>query len=256
MNRLATMQELIRYLDATITPPADEAVAWRTLRALFNTRAPQPVSAAFLELQDAFLQNEIAQKGIVDTRGWPRIALWQGDIVRLKAGAIVNAANSALLGCFLPNHACIDNAIHTYAGVQLRLECVEIMRKQGHPEPSGQAKLTRAYNLPADYVLHTVGPIIASGVPNASQVQQLADCYRHCLQLAQENGIRSVAFCGISTGEFRYPKAEAAEIAIRTVRDSLAQYADMRVIFNVFSAQDREIYARLLAAEQEEFLIE
>ena len=150
----------------------------------------------------------------------PRIILWQGDITRLDADAIVNAANSQLLGCFRPGHNCIDNVIHSAAGLQLREECAEIMRRQGHEEPTGQAKITGGYNLPAKYVLHTVGPIIMERVTE-EDCELLASCYRSCLKLAEENSLKSVAFCCISTGVFRFPKEEAARIAVSTVRESL-----------------------------------
>ena len=186
-----------------------------------NIRPPQAETAEFLALQDQFLQQEVAEKGVVLladlTPVQPQIYLWQGDITRLKVGAIVNAANSQLLGCFHPLHACIDNAIHSQAGVQLRLACAELMAKQGHLEPTGQAKITPAFNLPSAYVLHTVGPII-SGALSAKDCELLASCYRSCLELAKQHGIDSVAFCCISTGEFRFPNREAAEIAVKTVK--------------------------------------
>ena len=172
--------------------------------------------------------------------------LWQGDITKLSCGAIVNAANSGLTGCYVPNHACIDNCIHTYAGVQLRLDCAEIMEKQGHEEPTGQAKLTRAYNLPCSFVLHTVGPIV-TGEPTKEDEQLLASCYRSCLSLAEENGVKSIAFCCISTGVFHFPNERAAEIAIDTVRQYKSETgSEMKVIFNVFKDLDKEIYERLL----------
>ena len=172
--------------------------------------------------------------------------LWQGDITKLSCGAIVNAANSGLTGCYVPNHACIDNCIHTYAGVQLRLDCAEIMEKQGHEEPTGQAKLTRAYNLPCSFVLHTVGPIV-TGEPTKEDEQLLTSCYRSCLSLAEENGVKSIAFCSISTGVFHFPNERAAEIAIDTVRQYKSETgSEMKVIFNVFKDLDKEIYERLL----------
>ncbi len=224
----------------------------RLLRALMNVREPKPVDAEFLRVQDRFLQEEARQKGIVDVAELPatkadsRIALWQGDITRLKADAIVNAANSAMLGCFVPCHGCIDNAIHSAAGVQLRNECAEIMRQQGHPEPTGSAKITGAYNLPSKHVLHTVGPII-SGRLTEKDCADLASCYRSCLELSEANGLKSVAFCCISTGEFHFPNQTAAEIAVSTVSDYLnGQTAIERVVFNVFKDADYEIYKGLL----------
>ena len=211
-----------------------------------NIRPPLPIGEDFLTVQDAYLREETAQKGVTDITKLkpvePGIYLWQGDITTLKCGAVVNAANSGLTGCYVPCHGCIDNAIHTFAGVRLRLACDEIMKKQGYEEPTGQAKITPAYNLPCDYVLHTVGPIINGGVTEKDR-ELLASCYRSCLELAQENKIGSVAFCCISTGEFHFPNEEAAEIAVKTVK----QYrGDTEVIFNVFKYEDYKIYRELL----------
>ncbi len=173
------------------------------------------------------------------------IFLWRGDITRLKVGAIVNAANSAMQGCFYPNHGCIDNAIHTFAGVQLRQDCAAIMQAQGTPEETGKAKITRAYNLPSDYVLHTVGPIITGELTQHDR-DLLRDCYRSCLELAEENSIESVAFCCISTGEFHFPNDEAAKIAVETVREFLQKNKEIKVIFNVFKELDEQLYRSLL----------
>ena len=244
-----TLDYLIRYLDPTIDLPTSTTEKRQLLRALMNIRPPQAETAEFLALQDEFLQQEVKQKGIVTlselTEIQPQIYLWQGDITRLKVGAIVNAANSQLLGCFHPLHACIDNAIHSQAGVQLRLACAELMAKQGYLEPTGQAKITPAFNLPSDYVLHTVGPII-NGALSAKDGELLADCYRSCLELARQHGIESVAFCCISTGEFRFPNQPAAEIAVRTVKAFLTDNPQMKVVFNVFKNVDWEIYWALL----------
>lgn len=192
----------------------------RLLRALFNVRAPAPVSQEFLDVQDAYLKEATAEKGVTDyhtlTPVRKGIWIWQGDITTLACGAIVNAANSQMLGCFNPGHGCIDNIIHTYAGVELRLRMNDIMREQGHEEPVGRAKITPAYNLPCRYVLHTVGPCLES-LPTKQDEELLADCYRSCLSLAAENGVDSVAFCCISTGVFHFPNRRAAEIAIREV---------------------------------------
>ena len=191
-------------------------------------RPPMPLDPEFLAEQDALLSAETAEKGVVDgdalvpTQADPRLVLWQGDITRLWADAIVNAANSALLGCFHPCHGCIDNAIHSAAGLQLRDECFRLMEAQGYPEPNGRAKLTGGYNLPARHVLHTVGPIVRGRVTQRDR-EELASCYRACLELAAERGLHSVAFCCISTGEFHFPNQEAAEIAVRTVREFLEQ---------------------------------
>lgn len=176
--------------------------------------------------------------------------MWQGDITTLRCDAIVNAANSGMTGCYVPNHRCIDNAIHTYAGVQLRTACAKIMKKQGHEEPTGQAKITPAFNLPCDYVLHTVGPIITGRVTQEDR-DLLASCYRSCLELAAEYQLESVAFCCISTGEFHFPNALAAEIAVETVKAFLSRETSVKkVIFNVFKDMNKEIYTRLLRADQ------
>lgn len=250
---LAEMPEYRRQAEAF---PGDDAAQRRLLRSLMNVRPPMPLDPEFLAVQDAFLSAEREAKGVVDgaallpTAADPRLALWQGDITRLRADAIVDADNAALLGCFAPCHGCIDNAIHSAAGLQLRDECAAIMRAQGHPEPAGRAKLTKGYNLPARYVLHTVGPIVGRWVTWKDR-RELAACYRSCLELAAEQGFRSVAFCCISTGEFHFPNQEAAEIAVKTVRDVLdRQTASIeRVIFNVFKDLDAGIYRRLLGPD-------
>ncbi len=238
------LREELRYRDLPI--PGDETGQRRLLRSLMNVRPPRPVGEEFLAVQDAYLQGETARKGVTDladlTPVEPGVYLWQGDITTLKCGAIVNAANSGMTGCYAPCHGCIDNAIHTYAGVQLRLACAALMEKQGREEPAGRAKLTPAFNLPCDYVLHTVGPIVSGGVTHRDRAL-LASCYRACLELAQRNKIKSVAFCCISTGEFHFPNDEAAKIAVDTVR----QYrGDTEVIFNVFKDVDAQIYRGLL----------
>lgn len=226
----------------------------RYLRSLMNVRPPLPVSAEFLSVQDAYLSERLVERGVTRfqdlTPVQPGLYLWRGDITTLAADTIVNAANSGMLGCFVPCHGCIDNAIHSAAGLQLRDACAEIMRAQGHPEPAGRAKLTRAYNLPARYVLHTVGPIVGRWVTWKDR-RELAACYRSCLALAAEHGLRSVAFCCISTGEFHFPNQEAAEIAVRTVREFLEQQTTSveRVIFNVFKDLDAAIYRRLLGPD-------
>ena len=170
----------------------------------------------------------------------------QGDITTLEVDAIVNAANSALLGCFVPLHACIDNAIHSAAGLQLRDACNKIMQQQGHSEPTGKAKLTPAYNLPSKFVIHTVGPIIShSGNPTDKEENLLADCYENCLKISVENNLQSIAFCCISTGEFHFPNCRAAEIAVEVVRKFLAEN-NLVVVFNVFKDLDLKIYRELL----------
>jgi len=216
-------------------------------RALRNVRWPKPLSEEFMRLQDEELQAQLQEKGVVELNACgdainrvatnKQLLVWQGDITRLKVDAIVNAANSQMLGCFHPLHKCIDNAIHSAAGVQL------------HEEPTGQAKITKAYNLPCKYVIHTVGPIIPTGIPNPLQKEQLASCYRSIMQLADENHLESVAFCCISTGEFRFPNQLAAEIAVQTVKDYLTEHPDCsvkQVVFNVFKDVDKGIYQQIL----------
>ena len=232
----------------TIPPSPEEQ--WRLLRSLFNIRPPRPVSEAFLQVQDAYLQEETARKGIVDWADLPPveegIALWRGDITTLRIDGIVKAANSQLLGCFCPCHGCIDNAIHTYAGVQLRLACAELMARQGEEEPVGRAKITPGFNLPCRYVLHTVGPYVVGPLTEGHR-RQLADCYRACLALAEERGLRSLAFCCISTGEFHFPAEAAAEIAVETVRAHRAlSKRPLEVVFNVFTERDLALYRRRL----------
>lgn len=251
-RRIWLIRELLKEQKeyAGVEIPAQEQEQKRLLRSLCNVRPPRPVSSEFLEVQDAYLQEETRRKGIVrpeDTQEMRKgIRLWQGDITRLAADAIVNAANSQMLGCFIPCHGCIDNAIHTAAGLQLRLECARIMGQQGREEPTGRAKITKAYNLPCRYVLHTVGPIIYGSVTSEDR-QMLASCYRSCLELAKRYDLESVAFCCISTGEFRFPNELAAEIAVSTAEEFLREEEGrMEVIFNVFKDKDYEIYRRLL----------
>lgn len=230
--------------------PAGQPDKRRLLRSLMNVRPPVPASEEFLKVQDAYLQERHAERGVTEpenlTPVQPGIYLWQGDITTLAADAIVNAANSRMLGCFVPCHGCIDNAIHTYAGIQLRMECARIMAGQRKEEATGKAKITKAYNLPCRYVLHTVGPIIY-GTVTKTDCELLAGCYRSCLKLAAAYGLKSVAFCCISTGEFHFPNELAAEIAIQTVRTWQQQNSNrIEVIFNVFKDSDYEIYKRLL----------
>lgn len=214
----ALLKEQPQY--SKIEIPSSEQEQKILLRSLFNIRMPLPATDEFLTIQDTYLQDEVRQKGITSVSDLqplqPGVYLWQGDITTLKCDAVVNAANSRLLGCFCPNHGCTDNAIHTFAGVQLRLACAELMEKQGHEEETGKAKITFAYNLPCRYVLHTVGPIIR-GRLTRRDCDLLASCYRSCLEAAEQNCLKNIAFCCISTGEFRFPNDKAAEIAIRTV---------------------------------------
>lgn len=237
----------------TMEIPRDTVRQCQLLRGLMNVRHPGVAAPEFLQMQDDYLQYETAAKGITDladlTPLQPGLYLWQGDITTLRCDAIVNAANSGMTGCYIPNHRCIDNAIHTFAGVELRQYCAQLMERQGHPEPTGQAKITPAFNLPCKYILHTVGPIIDRRVTGEDQAL-LASCYRSCLKLAAENGLESVAFCCISTGEFHFPDELAAEIAVQTVKDFLAGQTSVRkVIFNVYKDLDKEIYAKLLRAD-------
>ncbi len=253
MNRLDYLIDYLvkednRYSELEIPESIEEK---RDLfRALRNVREPKPISEEFLRLQDEELQVQLQEKGIVELPNMP-IQIWQGDITHLKVDAIVNAANSQMLGCFHPLHKCIDNAIHSAAGVQLREECHQMMLQQGHEEPTGQAKITNAYNLPCRYVIHTVGPIIPTGIPTPMQKEQLASCYRSIMQLSDENCLESVAFCCISTGEFHFPNGLAAEIAVKTVKDFLVEHPECsikQVIFNVFKDVDKRIYEEILKA--------
>lgn len=223
------------------------------LRSLMNVRPPAPVSGEFLKVQDAYLSGRLAERGVTKLQDLtpvrPGLYLWRGDITTLAADAVVNAANSRMLGCFVPCHNCIDNAVHTYAGVQLRMECSELMKRQGLQEETGKAKITKAYNLPCRCVLHTVGPIICGEVTRAD-CELLAGCYRSCMDLAAKHGLCSVAFCCISTGEFRFPNELAAQVAIHTVTEWQQQNPNkIEVIFNVFKELDYDIYERLLRAD-------
>lgn len=244
------LAELPQYKNMKLPEDAEEQ-KW-LLRSLMNIRTPRPISDEFLKVQDEYLGEEVAQKGVVDADTLPvspinsRLVLWRGDITTLKADAIVNAANSALRGCFVPCHSCVDNIIHSVSGIQLRLTCDALMNEQGYDEPTGRAKITPAYNLPCSYVLHTVGPIV-SGILTKKHCEQLAGCYRSCLKLASEHRLRSVAFCCISTGEFHFPRKKAAEIAVQTTEAFLKTDAQIeRVIFNVFKQEDYDIYKALL----------
>ena len=251
-RRLFLIDTLLSERGERIEIPTDEYNHKRLLRLLFNIRMPKPVTNDFLQIQDAYLQEENRRKGITDIADLETIQkgifLWQGDITTLKCDAIVNAANSQMLGCFSPCHGCIDNVIHTYAGVQLRCKCNEIMTEQGFDEPTGQAKITSAYNLPCEYIIHTVGPIVG-GALTKEDCELLKSCYLSCLKLAEENGCRSIAFCCISTGVFGFPQKEAAEIAVNTVKEYQKEH-EIEVIFNVFKDSDKQIYRELLSADQ------
>lgn len=235
-----------------LSVPSDSEGQKQLLRELMNIRPPRKCSREFLEIQDSYLTAETAAKGITDfselTPLKEALYLWQGDITTLRCDAIVNAANSGMTGCYVPGHRCIDNCIHTFAGVQLRSACARLMAQQGHEEPTGQAKLTPAFNLPCRYVLHTVGPIVTGRV-TARDRALLASCYCACLTKAAEAGLESIAFCCISTGVFCFPNEDAAEIAVQTVKEFLQTPTTIKkVIFNVFKDLDKEIYTRLLTA--------
>lgn len=246
------LDSLINYLlserNEKIEIPEDENDKFRLYRSLVNIRPPFKADEEFLQAEDEFLSENTARKGVTDiadlTPVEDKIYLWKGDITTLKCGAIVNAANSGLTGCYQPCHNCIDNCIHTFAGVRLRYKCAEIMKKQGFSKPTGQAKITPAYNLPCDFVIHTVGPIV-NGRLNAEHCRLLESCYKSCLEIAVKNEIQSIAFCCISTGVFGFPRNEAAKIAVQTVREFLKNH-EIKVIFNVFLEEDHEIYKRLL----------
>ncbi len=254
-RRLMLIHALLREQSLRTDVPKDAPAQRRLLRALMNVRPAQEAGADVLCVQDDYLREETRQKGITDLSALrpvspkdPDLYLWRGDITTLRCDAIVNAANSALLGCFCPNHGCIDNAIHTYAGIQLRLACAQIMAQQGHEEPPGQVKVTPGFNLPCRYVFHTVGPIVC-GAPTATDCALLASCYRACLQEADRLKLGSLAFCCISTGEFRFPPDQAARIALETVRAYRAQTSsNIKVIFNVFKESDETLYRALLGA--------
>lgn len=260
-----TRSENLRYILRALLDERAEYADWQIpdslteqqtmMRTLLNVRPPYPAGEDFLKAQDMELQRQSADKGIValsdivPCRKDGRLYLWQGDITRLQADAVVNAANSALLGCFAPMHRCIDNAIHSAAGVQLRLACDRLMQAQGYPEPTGRAKITDGYNLPARYVLHTVGPIVRNAEPTRRQERELADCYNSCLALADVHCLQSIAFCCISTGEFGFPQRRAAEIAVDAVRGYLNITENTTIntiIFDVFSQEDYSIYREIL----------
>lgn len=265
MTRSEKVSWLIRELKKenpgyeVIREPMNETEKRRLLRSLMNVRWPGRVSPEFLQVQDELLREELEEKGIVSAEDLPvirqeypctaiknddRIVLWRGDITTLAVDAIVNAANSQMLGCFVPCHGCIDNAIHSAAGVQLRNECAELMEAQGHEEPVGKAKITGGYNLPARHVVHTVGPVVGVQVTE-KQKEELASCYRSCLKLAEKSGLKSVAFCCISTGEFHFPGKLAARIAVETIDRYLSGSRLERVIIDVFKEEDLHIYQKI-----------
>lgn len=249
-----TLPYLIDYLLSErgdlgkIEVPADDTNQFKLYRSLVNIRPAIQADDSFLMAEDEYLKVLIAEKGITDIADLTPIEngiyLWKGDITTLKCGVIVNAANSGMTGCWQPCHSCIDNCIHTFAGVRLRYKCAQIIRAQGHEEPTGSAKITPAYNLPCDYVIHTVGPIV-EGRLTQTHCDLLERSYRSCLTLAVQNQIKHIAFCCISTGVFGFPQDRAAEIAVRTIR-AFQKHHDIEVIFNVFSEKDHELYRKLL----------
>lgn len=248
MDRLENLKNIIMYLMADVHVshqiPSTLEERQRMMQALMNVWEPHLIAEDFLMKQDVELQMQREDKGVVKVHD-EGLTIWQGDITRLKVDAIVNAANAQALGCWAPLHNCIDNCIHSAAGIQLRKECADKM--QGRLLATGDAFITQGYNLPARYVIHTVGPIIPDGVPTKEQEEQLAQCYRSCLDLAEQNGLESIAFCCISTGVFHFPNEQAAKIAIETVK-SYPQHALKTIVFNVFLDKDRDIYQQLLGA--------
>ena len=257
-----TQQERLRYLveglvaeykekhNEHIDIPMNEAEQFNLFRALCNIRPAGSMPAEWMKVQDEYLNELAREKGIVTINDMekraPQIYLWQGDITRLSVDAIVNAANNQLLGCFAPNHRCIDNTIHTFAGIELRMACSRMIEYMDMPEKTGVARKTYGFNLPAKHVIHTVGPIIYDSLTDIER-EQLASCYRSCLELANAYSLQSIAFCCISTGEFRFPNEEAAQIAIDTVRTYLKETnSKIQVVFNVFKDIDYDIYDKLL----------
>ena len=242
------LNEKTEYFNMEI--PENTTEQRRLLRSLMNVRMPKKIDSEFLDIQNQYLQEINREKQVVSIDGIrevkPDIYLWKGDITRLKVGAIVNAANSGMTGCYQPCHNCIDNCIHTYAGIQLRNYCSRIMENQGHEEPTGQAKITPAFNLPCDYVIHTVGPIVRERLVPDNE-EKLKSCYKSCLKIADENNVESIAFCCISTGVFGFPNQRAAEIAIETVMNyKRTTNSEIKVIFNVFKEEDEKLYRKLL----------
>ena len=246
IDRLLSERDDLGY----VRIPDDREEQRDLLRSLMNVRPPGDADEEFLRIQDEYLSEVIRSRGITDENDIPEvepgIKLWRGDITLLSCGAIVNAANSGMTGCYVPCHACIDNCIHTYAGIQLRRDCGKLMRDQGHEEPVGLAKVTDAYNLPCRKVIHTVGPAIEGKLTEHDR-ELLRSCYVSCLEAAEEAGLKSIAFCCISTGVFRFPPEEAARIAVGTVREHLKEHDHpLEVIFNVFSENDERIYRKIL----------
>ncbi|MCH3950935.1 MAG: protein-ADP-ribose hydrolase [Acidaminococcus sp.] len=251
-------KEIPEYSELSVPKDPDEA--FKLFRALCNVRMPRKVSDKFLAVQDAYLRTLTSEKGITDSADLQpstvdsRLYVWQGDITTLRCDAIVNAANSQMLGCFRPLHNCIDNMIHTMAGVELRIECdrqMDALRKKygkDYEQPVSVPMVTPGYNLPAKYVIHVVGPIVMGSLQE-SHKQKLADCYTHCLEAADAHGCESIAFCCISTGVFMFSADAAAGIAVKTVKEYLNAHPDSkikRVVFNVFKDRDFALYKNLL----------
>ena len=245
-NRLENLKAIIQYLmtELHVSHQIPDTLEGRQtmMRALMNVWIPKPIDTAFLAAQDTELQMQREEKGVAAPIG-EGLQIWQGDITRLKVDAIVNAANARALGCWLPLHNCIDNCIHSAAGIQLRKECADIM--QGRLLDTGDVIITQGYNLPAKHVIHTVGPIIEDGWPTKQQKEQLSQCYRSCLDLAKKHQLQSIAFCCISTGVFHFPNELAAEIAVKTVKEYPIHLLKT-IVFNVFLDKDRDIYQRLV----------
>ena len=252
-RRLYLIQSLLNENPRTarFKIPKTQAEQEKMLRALFNTRLARPITPEFEQIQDEYLTEVLAQKKITTLKDLTPVAdniyLWQGDITTLKVDAIVNAANRMMLGCYRPNCNCIDNAIHTFAGIQLRNECYQVMQNVGRFVKVAQVLPTKAYNLPSKYVLHVAGPYVKNKLLTPEYEEQLAQAYYNCLKMAHDNDLKSLAFCCISTGEFGFPNERAAQIAIKTVKDFLVQTeTQLQVVFNVFKDEDLEIYQKLL----------
>ena len=267
MSNSKTQEERLNYLVEEFKADSDEYKDLQTsksieekrriLRSLMNIRMPKEISSEILKVQDEYLSERAVEKGIVHLPDIPVIrdglSIWQGDITRLSVDAIVNAANSQMLGCFVPMHTCIDNCIHTFAGVQMRAECNRQMNElrirygRDYEQPTAVPMLTDAYNLPAKKVVHIVGPIVQYKLTPGLE-KDLADCYKNTLDMCADNGLKSVAFCCISTGVFHFPNKRAAEIAVETVSEWLRSNSGKveRVIFNVFKDEDKTIYEKLI----------
>lgn len=232
--------------------PEDEQEQKDMLRGLMNIRMPDPISEEFLKIQDEYLTAENQAAGIVTiddlkpVKSDDRIYIWQGDMSRLAIDAVTLPANSGFTGCYQWLHSCLDNILGSKAGVELRLCCNDIITKQGYPEPTGQAKITPGFNLPSKYIIHTVGPIVQGRLKKEHE-DLLASCYRSILELADQNDVKTLALCCISTGVFMFPNERAAEIAVDTVKKYLDETGShIKIIFNVFKDIDYLFYKNLL----------